>query len=60
MEITDAARRTLEETIRSLKLENRQYDPLFFASQEGNTEGGSSRDGSRRSSCRCTQSPNDV
>ena len=60
METTDAARRTLEETIWSLELENRQYDSFFFASQEGNTEGGSSRDGSRRSSCRCTRSPNDV
>ena len=44
----------------SLELENRQYDPRFFASQEGNTEGGSSRGGSRRSSHRRTQSPNDA
>ena len=60
MEITDAARRTLEETIRSLKLENRQYDSRFFASQEGNTEGGSSRGRTRRSSRRQTWSPSDI
>ena len=60
METIDVARRTLKERIRSLELENHQYDPCFFASQEGNTEGGSSRGGSRRSSCRWTQSPNDV
>ena len=60
METADAARRTLEERIRSLELENRQYDPLFFASQEGNTKGGSSRGRSRRSSRRQTWSPNDV
>ena len=60
MEIADAAKRTIEDMIRSLKLENRQYDPLFLASQEGNTEGGFSRGGSRRSSHRRTQSPNDA
>ena len=60
METADAARRTLEERIRSLELENRQYDPLFFASQEGNTEGGSPRGGSRRSSCKWTRSLDDV
>ena len=37
MEAVDAARRTLEERVRSLELENRQYDPHFFSSQEGNT-----------------------
>ena len=60
METTNTTRRTLEERIKNLKLENCQYDPHFFASQEGNTEGGSFRGGSRRSSCRQTQSPNDV
>ena len=60
METADAARRTLEEKIRSLELENRQYDPRFFASREENIEGGSSRGGSRRSSRRRTRSPNDV
>ena len=60
METADSTRRALEERIKSLELENRQYDPRFFASPEGNTEGGSSRGGSRRSSRRWTQSPNDV
>ena len=60
METADAARRTLEERIKSLELENHQYDPLFFASQEGNTEGGSSRGGSKRSSRRRTRSPTDA
>ena len=60
METADATRRTLEERIRSLELENCQYDPHFFSSQEGNTKGGSSRGGSRRSSRRWTQSPNDA
>ena len=60
METADIIKRALEERIRSLELENRQYDPCFFASQEGNTEGGSSRGGSRRSSRRQTRSPNDV
>ena len=45
METANAARRTLEERIRSLELENRQYDPHFFASWEENIEGGSSRGG---------------
>ncbi|KAK9993247.1 hypothetical protein SO802_022950 [Lithocarpus litseifolius] len=39
MEAADATRRTLEERTRSLELANRQYDPHFFSSQEGNTEG---------------------
>ena len=60
METVDFTRRALEERIKSLELENRQYDPCFFASQEGNTEGGSSRGGSRRSLRRRTWSPNDV
>ena len=60
METADTTRRTLKERIKSLKLENRQYDPRFFASQEGNTEGGSFRGGSRRSLRRQTRSPNDV
>ena len=47
MEIADAAKRTLEERIRSLEFENRQYDPRFFTSQEGNTEDGSSRERER-------------
>ena len=48
METTNITRRALKERIKSLELENCQYDPRFFASQEGNTEGGSSRGGSRR------------
>ena len=60
MEAADSTRRTLKERIKSLELENRQYDPQFFTSQEGNTEGGSSRGGLRRSSSRQTRSPNDV
>ena len=60
METTNITRRSLKERIRSLELENRQYDPRFFASQEGNTKGGSSRGGLRRSSRRQTQSPNDA
>ena len=51
---------TSNKNIKSLELENRQYDPCFFASQEGNIEGGSSRGGSRRSSHKQTRSPNDV
>ena len=50
MEVADSARRTLEDRIRNLKLENHQYDPRFNASQEGDTEGSSSRGGSMRSS----------
>ena len=60
METADVARGTLEERIRSLELENRQYDPCFFASHEENTEGGSFRGGSRRLSCRPTWSPTDA
>ena len=60
METIDAARRTLEERIRNIELENCQYDPHFFANQEGNTEGGSSRGESKRSSHRQTRSLNDV
>ena len=60
MEIADTTRRTLKERIKSLKLENRQYDPRFFASQEGNTKADSSKGRSRKSSHRQTQSPNDV
>ena len=60
MEAANSTRRTLEERIKSLKLENCQYDCRFFTSQEGNTEGGSFRDESRRSSRRQTRSPNDI
>ena len=41
MEAADTTRRTLKERIRSLELENHQYDPRFFTSQEGDTKGGS-------------------
>ena len=34
METIDAARRTLEERIRSLKLENRQYDSRFLQARK--------------------------
>ena len=60
MEAVDFARRTLEDRIRNLELENCQYDLRLYASQEGNVEGGSSRVGSRRSSRKRTRSPNDV
>ena len=60
METTNITRRALKERIRSLELENCQYDPRFFASQEGNTKGDSSKGRSRKSSHRQTQSPNDV
>ena len=60
METIDNTRRTLEERIRNLELETRQYNPHFFSSQEGNTKGGSPRGGSRRSSHRRTWSPNDA
>ena len=60
METADFTRRALEERIKSLELENRQYDPRFFASQEGNTKGGSSKGGTRRSFRKQTQSPNDA
>ncbi|KAK9996765.1 hypothetical protein SO802_021451 [Lithocarpus litseifolius] len=50
METTDATRRALDERIKSLELENHKYNPRFFSSQEGNTKGGSSRGGLRRSS----------
>ena len=60
MAMTDSTRRSLEERIRTLELENRQHDPRFYASQEGNIEHGSSRGGLRRSSHRRTRSPNDV
>ena len=60
MENADSTKKALVERIRCLELENRQYDPRFFASQEGNTEGGSSRGGLRRSSYRRTRSPNDA
>ena len=43
MEMADFDRRTLEDRIINLELENRQNDPRFYASQEGNTEGSSSR-----------------
>ena len=60
METADTTRKTLEERIKSFELENRQYNPLFFASQEGNIEGGSSKGGSKRSSHKQTRSPNDA
>ena len=60
MAAAEYTKSTLEERIRNLKLENCQYDPSFYASQEGNIEGGSSRGGSRRSSRRRTRSLNDV
>ena len=59
MALADANRRSLEERIRNLELENRQQESQFYASQEGNVKGGSSRGGSR-SSCRRTRSPNDA
>ena len=52
MAAAEYTKSTLEERIRNLKLENCQYDPSFYASQEGNTEGGSFIGGLRRSSRR--------
>ena len=60
METVDNTKRTLEERIRNLDFENRQYNSHFFSSQEENTKGGSPRGGSRRSSRKRTQSPNDL
>ena len=60
METINTTRRALKERIRNLELEICQYDPRFFASQEGNTKGDSSKGRSRKSSHRQTQSPNDV
>ena len=60
METVDSTRRALKERIKSLELENRQYNPRFFATQEGNAKGGSFRGGSRRFSCRPTWSPTDA
>ena len=60
MEATDATRRTLDERTKSLKLENRQYDPHFFTSYEGNTKGSSSEVGQGDPHEGQTRSPNDV
>ena len=37
----DSTRRSLEERIRNLELEICQQESRFYASQEGNTKGGS-------------------
>ena len=58
--MTDANTRSLEERIINPELQNRQQESQFYASQEGDIEGGSSRGGSRRSSRRRTRSPNDA
>ena len=60
MALTNANTRSLEERMRNLELENWMQESRFYASQEGNTEGSSSRGGSRRSLCQRTQSPNDA
>ena len=48
----NANTRVLEERIRNFELQDRQPGPQIHANQEqqGNAEGGSSRDGPRRSS----------
>ena len=58
--LANANKRSLEERIRNLELENQQQNSRFYGSQEGNTEGGSSKGGLRWSSRRQTWSPNDV
>ena len=60
MALADANTRSLEERIRNLELQNQQQESRFYASQEGDTESGSSRGGSRRSLHRQTLSPNDA
>ena len=60
MALADANTRSLEERIGNLELQNRQQESRFYASQEGDTEGGFSRGGLRRFSRRQTQSPNDA
>ena len=58
----NANTRVLEERIRNFELQDRQPGPQIHANQEqqGNAEGGSSRDGPRRSSLWQTRSPNDA
>ena len=60
MAMANSTRRSLEERIRNLELENWQQESRFYASQEGNTKGSSSRGVSRRSSRKRTRSPNDA
>ncbi|KAL0011168.1 hypothetical protein SO802_006276 [Lithocarpus litseifolius] len=43
--LADATTRSLEERIRNLELQNQSQKSRLYASQEGNTEGGSSRGG---------------
>ena len=50
MALADTNMRSLEEKIRNFELHKRQQESRFYASQEGDTEGGISRGGSRRSS----------
>ncbi|KAL0008663.1 hypothetical protein SO802_010165 [Lithocarpus litseifolius] len=54
MAMANANTRSLEGRIRNIELQKRQQESPFYANQEGDTEGGSSRDGSRRSSHRRT------
>ena len=58
--MADVNTTSLEERIRNLELQNRQQESWFYASQEGDTEGGSSRGGSGRSSRKQARSPNDA
>jgi len=60
MALANANTRSLEGRILNVELENRPQENRFYASQEGNIEGGSSRGGSRRSSHRQTRSSNDA
>ena len=50
MALVDANTRSLKERIRNRELQNWQQESRFYASQEGDTEGGSSRGGLRKSS----------
>ena len=60
MAMANANTRSLEERIRDLELLNQQQESRFYASQEVDIKDGSSRGGSKRSSCRQTQSLNDA
>ena len=60
MAIADANTRSLEERIKNLEFHNRQEESQLYASQEGDTKGGSSRGASRRSFRKQTRSPNNA
>ena len=47
MAIANANTRSLEERIKNLEFQNQQEESQLYASQEGDTKGGSSRGASR-------------